>query len=177
MDILGVQKKNVNIILIGFMATGKTAVGRALARKLKKKYISTDALIEKKARKKIRTIFRESGEAHFRGLETKALRSLKGKKGLVVSCGGGIVLRPENRALLKKAGTVVWLKASPDAVNARLGKLKQRPLLDISDTGERLKKIRRMMKDREALYRSVCDRAVDTDRLSVAGVTAAITDI
>lgn len=165
------------IILIGFMATGKTAAGRALAKKLRKKYVSTDTLVEKKARKKVRTIFRDKGEPYFRGLETAALKSLKGKKNLVISCGGGIVLKPENRQLLKKLGTVVWLKASPEAVNRRLGPLKQRPLLNIKQKHKRLAKIKEMLRDRGPAYKKSAGVSVDTSSLSLAQVVQKIASV
>lgn len=166
-----------NIILIGFMATGKTAAGRALAEKLGKKYVSTDTLVEKRARKKIRTIFREKGEPYFRGLETAALKSLNGKKNLVISCGGGIVLKPENRILLKKLGTVVWLKASPESVNKRLGPLRQRPLLNIKQKHKRLAKIKEMLRDRDPAYKKSAGVSVDTSSLSLARVVQKIASV
>ena len=156
-----------NIYLIGFMASGKTAVGRILAKKLGKKYVSTDTLIEKKAKKKIRTIFREKGEGLFRKLETGILISVSKKKGLVISCGGGIVLKPENRRVLKRTGTCVWLKASPLTVNARLGSLKTRPLLNIPDKIKRLAKIKQLMSARSRHYKAASNLEVDTDRLNV----------
>lgn len=168
------MQKRDNIILIGFMATGKTAVGQKLARKLKAKYVSTDTLIEKKAKKKIKTIFAEKGEQYFRGLETQALLSLKDKKGLVVSCGGGIVLKPGNRALLRKLGKVIWLKAGPDTINKRLGPLKQRPLLNIRDKEERVKTIKRMLSSRNPLYEKSAHISIDTDPLPLAKVASQI---
>ena len=168
------MKKHDNIILIGFMATGKTAVGQALAKKLKAKYISTDTLVEKKAKKKIKTIFAEKGEPYFRSLETQALLSLKNKKGLVVSCGGGIVLKPGNRTLIKKSGKVIWLKASPDTINRRLGPLRQRPLLNIRDKEERIKMIKRMLSSRSSLYKKAAHISIDTDALPLAKVASQI---
>lgn len=149
--------------MIGFMATGKTAVGRILAKKLKKRYVSTDTAIEEKAGKRIKTIFKLFGEAHFRSLETEALVSLSKKKGLVVSCGGGIVTRPENIRLLRKRGIVVWLKASPATVNKRLKSLGSRPLLDIKDEKARMKKILSMLSKRSGLYRRASHYSVVTD--------------
>lgn len=166
--------KNVNLILIGFMATGKTAVGKALAKKLRKKYVSTDTLIEKKAKQRIKTIFKDRGEEYFRELETTALKSLKGKKNLVVSCGGGIVIKPANRALLKKLGTVIWLKASPEKINSRLGPLKQRPLLNIKDENKRMKKIKEMLKYRDPLYKKSSRVLIDTNSLGLSQVASKI---
>lgn len=159
------------------MATGKTAVGRTLAKKLRKKYVSTDILIERVAKRKIKTIFKKNGEEHFRKLETLALRSLKGKKNLVVSCGGGVVIKPENRSLLKKLGLVVWLKASAEAINGRLGPLKQRPLLDIKEKGKRMRKIRKMLKYRTPLYKTSAHVFVDTDMLGISQVAEKIASV
>jgi len=163
-----------NIVLIGFMATGKTVVGQRLAKKLGMKYISTDTLVEKAARKKISSIFRDNGEKHFRELETKALMSLKGKKGLVVACGGGIVLKAANRAMLKKLGKVFLLTAAPETINKRLKKLSQRPLLDIKDGKKRVRLIASMLKERNSLYKKAADAVIDTEGKSVAQVVFGI---
>ncbi len=159
------------------MATGKTAVGQILARKLKKKYVSTDTLIEKKERMKISTIFKKKGEDFFRKLETNLLKSLIHKKNLVISCGGGIVLKPKNRNLLKKIGFVVWLKASPEIINSRLGNLKKRPLLNIKDEKERIKKIKSMLALRNPIYKKVANFSVDTSSLSKTDVVNKIISV
>ncbi len=165
-----------NIVLIGFMATGKTEVGKALSKKLGLKYISTDDLIERKAKSKIKTIFIKKGEPYFRDLETKALKGLLKTKGALVSCGGGIVIRPENRRLLKKIGTVVLLKARPETVDRRLKDLKQRPLLNIRNKNERLKKISAMLSERSTFYKKAADITVNTDLLTIKGVVNKITE-
>ncbi len=167
-------EKNVNVVLIGFMATGKTAVGRALAKKLKKKYVSTDTLVEKMSGTKISTIFKKKGEPYFRSLETSVLKSLKNKKKVVLSCGGGIVIKPVNRSLLRKLGTVIWLKASPEKINGRLGQLKQRPLLNIKGRSQRIKKIKEMLASRKPLYEKSANIAIDTDTLSIPRVVSKI---
>lgn len=167
-------EKNVNVVLIGFMATGKTAVGRALAKKLKKRYVSTDTLIEKRSGTKISTIFEKKGETHFRSLETLVLKSLKNKKEMVLSCGGGIVIKPVNRSLLRKLGTVIWLKASPEKINGRLGQLKQRPLLNIKDRSQRIKKIKEMLASRKPFYEKSSNISIDTDTLSIPRVVSKI---
>ncbi|MGC3989050.1 MAG: shikimate kinase [Chthoniobacteraceae bacterium] len=89
-----------NIVLIGFMGSGKSSVGRLLARLLAGRFVDTDQLVVKQAGCEITELFQKQGEDHFRQLETEALTSLRGQTGLVIATGGGIVLRPENVALL-----------------------------------------------------------------------------
>jgi len=159
------------------MATGKTAVGKVLAKKLKAKYVSTDTLVEKRAKQKIKAIFKEKGEDHFRRLETLVLKSLKGKKNMVISCGGGIVIKPANRALLRKLGVVIWLKASPEIINSRLGSLKQRPLLNIREKSKRMKKIREMLKFRDSLYKKSSHISIDTSSLGLSQAVRKIASV
>ena len=107
----------MNIVLIGFMGSGKTTVGRALSAKSDMEFLDTDALIESKEDCKISTIFTEKGEAHFRALENAALKSLAVTKDKVISTGGGIVSSHNNRELLKKAGKVIYLRVSPEKIS------------------------------------------------------------
>ncbi len=155
-----------NIILIGFMATGKTAVGKALAKKLGFKYVSTDDLAEKTAGMKIPEIFNRYGEKRFRAIEAKVLRSLRKSRDCVISCGGGLVISAGNRKALKKLGTVVLLKASPSVINSRLGRLRNRPILNIKSRKERLSQIRSLLKKRTGYYEKTKDFAVDTTALT-----------
>lgn len=161
------MKKNNSIILIGFMASGKSAVGLCLAKKLKLKYLSIDTLIEKEAKCKISTIFKNQGQFIFRELETKALLSLIKKRNLVIACGGGIILREENRAALKKIGTVIWLRAKAKTINKRLKCLKQRPLLDIKNNKERMSIIKKTLRKRYPLYKDSANYVIQTDDLKV----------
>ena len=163
-----------NIVLIGFMATGKTAVGKALAKELKFKYISTDDLVEKTAKMKIPKIFKKYGEEYFRSLETKVLLSLKNVKSSVISCGGGAVLKPKNRMVIKKLGAVFLLKASAASINSRLGALKNRPLLNIADDKKRLTEIRRVLKIRTPLYQKAADHVIDTGSMTLAKVVLTV---
>jgi len=124
-----------NIVLVGFMGSGKSAVGRVLARRLGVRHLDTDAEVERAAGRTIPEIFAGEGEAAFRARETAALASLASSETgaggrLILSTGGGTPLRPENMALLKTIGTVVWLSAMPEAILARVAhKLDRRPLL------------------------------------------------
>src|SRR4030042_261955 len=102
-----------NVILIGFMGAGKTEIGKKLAEKLKMTYMDTDSLIEKEQGMSINDIFKESGEACFRDVETKVLDSLKGTKKCVVSTGGGMILRPRQGKKTKAMAPLVLFGAAP----------------------------------------------------------------
>lgn len=149
------------------MATGKTAVGKALAKKLGMKYVSTDDLVEKRSGMKISKIFERFGEKHFRNLETQALQSIKRKKNIILSCGGGIVIKPRNLKLLKSLGTVIWLKADPETVDSRLGDIKKRPLLNIADKGGRIAAIRKMLRSRSKYYKNASNTSINTSGFNI----------
>lgn len=149
------------------MASGKTAVGQRLAKRLKKKYVSTDSLIERALKMKIHTIFKLKGEKFFRKKETQILRTLLNRNNMVLATGGGIVIKPQNRKMLKKIGVVVWLKASPKIIDKRLGNLKNRPLLNIKDAKQRLNKISSMLKERKKFYSESADISINTDKLDI----------
>ena len=159
------------------MATGKTAVAKSLAKRLKYKYISTDDMVERTAKMKISGIFEKHGEKAFRDLETKVLLSLKDQKNAVISCGGGIILKPQNIKAIKKLGPVFLLKASADSINSRLGSLKNRPILNISDNKKRMTQIKRVLRIRNPLYKRSADHVIDTDSTHLGGVVAAIISI
>ena len=138
------------IVLIGFMATGKSAVGKLLAKKLGWKHLDCDALVERSRGMSVRRIFEAKGEAVFRSAESAALaRALSGKR-TVVSTGGGIVLSERNRALIRARGAVIWLR-SP--VREVLGRVKSgtRPLLNVADPRAVAAKL---LKQRAPLYRA-----------------------
>ena len=150
-----------SIILIGFMGAGKTTVGKELA-KNGFELIDTDAYIEQCEKMCISEIFAQRGEAYFREAETKALETLLAQdKQFVISCGGGMPLRVENRALLKKLGMVVYLRIHPETVLARLKGDTTRPLLQGNDNGER---VRTLMAQREEHYLSGADFVLDVDQ-------------
>ena len=150
-----------SIILIGFMGAGKTTVGKELAKK-GFELIDTDAYIEAHEKMSISDIFAQKGEAYFRQTETNALETLLAQdKQFVISCGGGMPLRAENRALLKKLGMVVYLRIRPETVLARLKGDTTRPLLQGDDSGER---VRTLMAQREAHYVSGADFVLDVDQ-------------
>src|SRR2546429_4512538 len=104
----------LNLVLIGFMGTGKSTVGRLCARRLGLRFRDSDTLVEHRARKSVAEIFTDDGEASFRVQETSAIRTLAGSGPLVLATGGGAVLKPENVEILRKSGFVVLLRTEPN---------------------------------------------------------------
>src|SRR3972149_7672422 len=109
-----------NIVLVGFMGTGKSVVGKKLAKVLKRELVDTDKLIEKKAGKPIPDIFSENGEPYFRELESKVIEDISKKEKCIIITGGGVVLREENITNLKKNGVIICLNASPKIIYERV---------------------------------------------------------
>ena len=155
----------MNIVLIGFMGTGKSAVGRALARRLGARHLDTDAEIEREAGRTIPELFAAEGEAAFRASETALLASLAEQNGgtpLVLSTGGGTPLRPENAARLAEIGTVVWLQVAPEAILARVSRsLHERPLLH-AHAADPLTRIKSLLAERGPRYASLAAHTLDT---------------
>jgi shikimate kinase len=152
-----------NIVLIGFMGSGKTSVGRLIARRLRFHFLDTDALIEERARTSIKEMFASHGEAWFRERETAALESLAGStRRHVISTGGGIVTQPRNLPLLRQLGWVVLLTAAPEELFARVARNKDRPLLQVANPRER---VREMLTERAPLYAEAAQFTVDSTGL------------
>jgi shikimate kinase len=161
-----------SIALIGFMGTGKTAVGRLLAKKLDKEFIELDELIEKKAGKSIPEIFRRDGEIGFRELEIAAVKEIAGKRNAVIACGGGIVLNTINIFRLKKECVIVCLTASPAVILKRIsGDKEGRPLLAVAD---RERQIKELMKYRQPFYERSAEITINTSRMSADSVVGKI---
>ena len=152
-----------NIVLIGFMVTGKTAVGRRLARRLKRKFVDTDAEIEKITGKTIAQIFARDGATRFRSEEALLVKKLAPKEGLVISTGGGLVLNPENVRLLRENGIFVALAADPEVIYRRVRRKRNRPLLFKTDLKER---IRELLEERKGVY-DIADLSLDTGLCSI----------
>ena len=140
-----------NIILTGFMGSGKTTVGKLLARKLSYSFVDTDHLIEQRCGMSVQEIFKTKGETVFRQMETAVARDLGAKKGLVIATGGRLMLDPDNAQALGRNGSVFCLAATPDEILARVSKGTQgiRPLLDTPDP---LGRIIELVKEREQSY-------------------------
>ena len=147
-----------NVVLVGFMGTGKTTVGKAVASKLGYSFVDVDDMIEKEQGVSISRIFSELGESYFRLLERDMVKSLAMKDRLVISAGGGAVLDTRNVDDLKRVGPLVCLVASPEEILKRVGGSTTRPLLRVPDP---LGKIREMLEDRAPFY-ALADVTVDT---------------
>lgn len=140
-----------NVVLLGFMGTGKSAVGRYLAKDLRYHFIDTDQLIEEKTHQSISEIFKQEGEAHFRRLESQVAQEVAQRERCVISTGGGMVLSPTNLEALGRNGILVSLQSRPEIILKRVQKrVGRRPLLEGSDP---LSEIRRLLSEREPYYR------------------------
>jgi len=155
-----------NIVLTGFMASGKSSVGKSLAQKLNIEFIDTDNLIEQNLNKKITDIFKENGEQYFRQQETKVIEELSDLTSCIISCGGGVVLNKYNIELLRKNGIIINLYASAQEVYKRISNNKDRPLLQNTT----IEKIQSLMDYRKPFYEN-CDISIKTDNLSVEQIT------
>ncbi len=161
-----------SVALIGFMGTGKTAVGRALAKKLGKKFIELDPFIEQKAGKTIPEIFRDGGEITFRELEIAVTKEAAGEKDAVIACGGGVVLNKINIDRLKKEAVIVYLTASPKAILKRtLNDDEERPLLKVANPQQTIRELSRF---RKPFYERATDLTINTSRLSIDSVVEQI---
>lgn len=154
-----------NIALIGFMGSGKSVIARELAKRLKVDVLSTDHLVEAKAGMPILEIFKAKGEPYFRDLETKILEEISYRQGVIIDCGGGIVLRKENLNILKDNAIVFYLEASPEVIYQRIKNEKHRPLLNTPDP---LGCIKEMYKQRLPLYNQA-DYTIDANSVSIEG--------
>ena len=122
-----------NLVLVGFMGSGKSSVGREIARRWGFRFLDTDTIIRQKYRKSIPDIFATFGEPVFRDEENKALRDLQNSHRAVIATGGGIILQPRNHPLLRSLGVVVWLTASEEVIWERVSRNQNRPLLRTKD--------------------------------------------
>ena len=151
-----------NIVLMGFMGAGKSTIGRELARTLQCEFIDTDEWIEKEHGRKISDIFAKEGEIAFRDMETNLLKYLQNRDDqFVLSIGGGMPIREENRELLRKIGTVVYLKTSKEEIIRRVAGNKNRPLLQGGNLEE---KVTNLMNAREHIYMETAHREIVTDK-------------
>jgi shikimate kinase len=165
----------MNVLLIGFRGTGKTAIAKIVARELGWQAIDADEELERRAAKTIAEIFADDGEATFRNLESAVLADVVAIDRQVVSLGGGVVLRPENRLMIKEAGIVIWLTASPETCLARIAAdtttASRRPNLTASGG---LDEVRTLLVQREPLYRECATVILETDAKSPAAVATEV---
>lgn len=156
-----------NIVLIGPMGSGKTAVGRSIARHLARPFYDSDTEIVRRTGVDIPFIFEKEGESGFREREREAIEALAALRGIVLATGGGAVLLPENRRLLAQRGCVVYLETSVEQQTERVKQGRSRPLLSNVDPATRLEEL---MAVRDPLYRSIADITVTTDGRRVRAV-------
>jgi len=157
--------------LIGLPGSGKTTVGRQLARRLSLPFLDTDQVIEQRLGCSIREYFKREGEERFRDFEESVLDELTQKLSGVLSTGGGIVLRPRNRQHLHERCQVVYLNSSPDELFRRLRHDVKRPLLQVADPLSRLRDLHAL---RDPLYRETAHFIIETGRPSVAALVGMI---
>jgi shikimate kinase len=160
-----------NIILIGCMGTGKSAIARTLSKRYKYIFLDTDKEVEKEAGKSISSIFKDGGEPAFRTYESTVCQSLPQKENCVIATGGGIVLNPHNQELLRSSGTVFCLSASVDTIYKRVRHTKHRPLLE---TGDKKKTIAELLQKRNPLYASCAHFTVSTNGQNISDVASEI---
>jgi shikimate kinase len=164
------QNSDQNIALIGFMAVGKSVVGRKLAQRLKRRFVDLDKTIEKCEGIKVREIFENKGEPYFRQVETKALACVLRENGQVISTGGGVVLSEDNLRLLQDRSLIVCLSADIQTLVRRSGSRKQRPLLMAADKAQR---INELLGQRQKYYANA-HIEIDTSNLTVQEVVEKI---
>lgn len=160
-----------NIVLIGMMGSGKSLIARELARQLDVSVYSTDELIERKAKNKIRQIVADKGWPYFRKVEHAVVKRVAAKKGVVIDCGGGIVVNPDNLKLLRKHGIIIFLKASPAVIYKRIKNDPNRPLVHAAE--DPMAVIKMLYKQRLPLY-SQADITINASHPSIAGPVARI---
>ena len=165
-----------NVILIGYMGSGKTTIGKNLARISNFSFIDTDEEIEKEQQMTISTIFANQGENAFRLMETEYLQSLlkKHAEHMVLSTGGGMVIREENQELLKKVGTTFYLKAKAETIYERVKGDTKRPLLQCENP---LAKIKEMLAQREPAYERTAQYVIEVDDLRQSEIAEKILKI
>lgn len=158
---------NYNIVLIGFMGTGKSTIARELAKTRKMNIVEMDEEIVRRRGKSIADIFEEEGEEYFRDLETALLKELQTKENQVISCGGGAVLREENVRVMKKNGCVVLLTALPQTIYERVKNNTDRPILQGNMNVEY---IASLMEKRREKYEKAADIVIATDGKNVSQI-------
>lgn len=163
-----------NLFLIGFMGSGKSTIAKGLSELFPAEVVEMDAMIARQQGMAITEIFEKFGESYFRDLETKLLLDIGKQQGAIISCGGGVVIRPENIEAMKQSGIVIWLSASPETVYERVKDSKDRPVLNGNMNVEY---IAGLQEKRRAMYEAAADVTVVTDGKSVDAICQEIQKI
>ena len=161
------KQSDANIYLVGLMGSGKTTIGRILAKRLGLSFMDTDREVEERTGVSIPTIFEIEGEDGFRKRESQVVEDCSRMSNLIVATGGGVVMRPENRENLARSGLVVYLNVPPHILYERTRADKNRPLLKVDDP---LTKLKQLFAQRDPLYRQVADLVIDGGRITAQGV-------
>lgn len=161
------KKKKLNISIIGFMATGKTTIGKELSERLNLEFIDIDKLIEEKMKTTISEIFQTYGEDYFRQIEKETIEGLMKLKDTVISCGGGACLDSENILNIRKNSLVILLEADPETIVQRTENDETRPLLKDRKGKEAIRKI---MENRRDSYYKAADIIIDTNNKSTSSI-------
>jgi shikimate kinase len=165
----------MNLLLIGYRGTGKSTVARLVAERLGWQWRDADEEVERRAGKSIAAIFEQDGEVVFRDLESGVLADLVQHDQQVLALGGGVILRPENRSLIKKTGKVIWLTADAETILARIRgdvlTAERRPKLTARGG---MDEVRELLTAREPFYRECADLVIDTSAQSPKGVATSI---
>jgi shikimate kinase len=165
--------KGKNIVLVGLMGSGKSSTGALLAKHFKRKMVSTDKMIEDQAGLTIPQIFKEKGESYFRQLEREVVSKVAAEKNIVIDCGGGSIVNPDNFKDLKKNGLIIYLTASINCLYERLKDKTNRPLLEGKNLKARLKEL---LDNRKNSYEQA-DLKIDTDWKTPAQVCQDIIEV
>ena len=160
-----------NILLIGFMGTGKTTISKELSKEMKLPEVDMDAYLVKKANMSISDIFDKYGEEHFRDMETECVKELSQQGGKIISCGGGAVLREQNVEYMKENGMIVLLTAQPKTILNRVKNSTDRPILN---GHMNLEYITQLMDKRKDRYLEVADFVIETDHKNVVQISREI---
>jgi len=159
-----------NIVLVGLMGAGKSSVARYLSAKLDREVVSTDAFIEEQQKKSIAQIFRDEGEPFFRKREKEAVKEIVKREGIIIDCGGGVVIDPVNIQNLKKNGVIFYISASPGFLYQKIKEKTQRPLMETNDPEARL---RQLLAEREVNYRKA-DHILETTGMTIEQIGGAV---
>jgi shikimate kinase len=162
-----------HLILVGLPGVGKTTIGRAAAKQLGRQFLDFDQEIERRAGMNVRDIFRLKGEEHFRAMEFALTEELSATGGMVLSPGGGWITQPRSVELLRSAGRIIYLRASPEAVARRLRRVETRPLLAGRDP---VVALRELYQKRRELYETA-DTVLDTEVLARQQLIAKVVEL